>query len=270
MSPPRPRLSSRVVALTFLEHRTLSKSGVIKTRPNLQHKNTVGFHIWIGCTYFQASASACLTLPLPIFLSPRPCPISCTFFWIKILIDLLSTYNYFTVIFFLSYICFDFERDYSAHYFQNSNPVPSPVLLWWKLHFVFWEFFFLPLSLCMWSFECDFSQFKPRICWMLNIYRKLCEVLEKRPESKRPGSCTSALWFSRRTLALGIDLIIIYSRLIVENWEYKCVTSEGNSQVGNIMVQSTVWGLSSLDSNPSSDSSLAVWFWTRYWTALLF
>lgn len=75
---------------------------------------------------------------------PLPHPISCTFFWIKIFIDLLSTYNYFTIIsfFFLTFVL-TLNENILLIIFKIATPVTSSVLL-------LVETIFLSLSLCTW------------------------------------------------------------------------------------------------------------------------
>lgn len=60
---------------------------------------------------------------------PLPHPISCTFFWIKIFIDLLSTYNYFTIIFFLLTFVLTLNENILLIIFKIATPVTSSVLL---------------------------------------------------------------------------------------------------------------------------------------------
>lgn len=106
----------------------------------------------------------------------------------KIFIDTLCTYNYFTIVFFLTFIL-TLKQDDSAHYYQNSNSCHQLCVTVGGTTFGFLRHFFLSLGLCIWWFECDFSQLKLKLCVECLLYAMNC-VRCRNNMNRRPGPCS--------------------------------------------------------------------------------
>lgn len=175
---------------------------------------------------------SCLWMSTIFLPTSHPCPLprptSPYFFWIKIFIDTLCTYNYFTIIFFLTFIL-TLKQDYSAHYYQNSNSCHSSELLLVELHLDFEVLF--GLLACVLA-DLNVASASSTQKYVLNA----CDVLwtvrgAGNSTDQRPCAGPEAFQFTRIPLASGLNLMssakICWSR--VGYRDYKHLPSKGDT-----------------------------------------